>query len=77
MEETQKNKDYIGKFAKLKCRQCIGEGHCYYYTMKCKILKLMGDGRVKIRVYGDRYWDREETNDKSYIRYVDINRVKI
>ena len=62
-----------GMWAKLKCRHCISSNSCHRYTMKCKILKLMGDGRVKIEVYGDRYWDYNK--DKHYVRYVSINRL--
>lgn len=64
----------------LSCRQCNnGQGNqpCYEYSMPCRIIKNMGDGRVKIAVYGNRYW-KKKADPKSYkerIRYVDDFRV--
>jgi len=56
----------------LECRHAIGS-HGMTYYMRCHILKTMPDGRLKLRVYGDRYW-----KDKGHvvkIRYVDARRV--
>lgn len=41
--------------------------------MPCVLLKTMPDGRVKIRVFGDRDW--KNTQHLSRIRYVSANRV--
>ena len=70
-----KLENLIGSYARLKCRHCISSNHCREYTMKCKILKFMENRKVKIRVYGERDWAREDVKDKSYIRYVNINRI--
>jgi len=57
----------------LSCVHAIGKNR-YYYFMPCDILKCMKDGRVKIRVFGDRYWKRDR--EKSRIRYVERNRIE-
>lgn len=57
----------------LLCRHAIGE-HGKHYYMRCHVLKTMADGRVKLRVYGDRYW--KDTDHIVKVRYVDANRVK-
>ena len=44
------------------------------YAMRCHILKEMGDGRLKLLVFGDRNWkDRDHI---SRIRYVEAGRVR-
>lgn len=54
----------------LACRhQICRNGRDYY--MRCDILKVMPDGRLKVRVWGDRYWKSE----KNRIRYVEASRV--
>ena len=65
----------------LSCVHAIGKSR-YYYYMPCIILKYMKDthtneydGRVKIRVFGDRYWKRGQ--DKSRIRYVARSRLGV
>jgi len=56
----------------LKCKHCVGS-NCKQYYMVCDILKRMPDGRLKVKVYGDRYW-RDSTNITK-IRYVEAWRV--
>lgn len=56
----------------LHCRHAIGNGGTYY-KMRCHILKTMADGRLKLRVYGERYW--RHTGDKVRVRYVESSRV--
>ena len=51
----------------LDCRHAIGRNG-KYYRMYCVILKIMSNNRLKIRVFGDRFWPGRY--DKSYIRYV-------
>lgn len=59
----------------LACVQAIGNSR-KSYMMPCHIVKKMQDGRLKIRVYGERYWN-DERKDKISIRYVDANRVRV
>ena len=49
----------------LRCRHCIGK-NSIYYLMYCDIVKEMPNGKVKLKVYGDRYC---HTNGFKY-RYV-------
>lgn len=59
----------------LRCSHCVGV-NCKEYLMKCDVLKAMPDGRVKIKVYGDRYWKPVEGGEvKTSIRYVDSYRI--
>lgn len=43
------------------------------YTMRCHILKDMGDGRIKILVFGERNWKGKE--HISHVRYVPKSRL--
>ena len=43
------------------------------YKMHCHVLKDMGDGRVKILVFGERNWKNKE--HISQIRYVSKGRI--
>lgn len=43
------------------------------YTMPCHILKAMPDGRLKVLVFGDRYWKGREHVQR--VRYVEASRV--
>lgn len=52
----------------LGCRHQIGQNG-FDYSMPCDILKTMPDGRLKVRVWGDRYWSRDK--HKNRIRYVE------
>lgn len=54
----------------LKCRHCIGKNR-KHYAMYCDVIKEMSDGRVKIKVYGNRYW---HTNNFKY-RYVEKRKI--
>lgn len=54
----------------LKCKHCIGR-NTTYYAMYCDVIKEMPDGRIKLKVYGDRYW---HTDSVKY-RYVESWRV--
>lgn len=57
----------------LQCRHCIGP-NCRSYVMRCHVLKTMADGRLKVKVYGDRHW--KDRGGLSKIRYVDSSRVR-
>ena len=60
------------------CNDCTIKRNSYNsrsrteYTMPCKILKKMPDGRLKILVFGER-WNRD--NPKTRIRYVHPYRI--
>lgn len=56
----------------LECRHAIGS-HGKTYYMRCHVLKKMPDGRLKLRVYGERYW--KDRRDVVRVRYVDAQRV--
>ena len=58
--------------AKLICRHVNGRA-ITNYTMNCEVMKTMPDGRLKIKVYGERFW--RDRKDKIKIRYVDADRV--
>jgi len=58
---------------KLSCSHAFNEKSRYDYTMNCIILKEMSNNRLKILVFGDRYWKYHD--DKKQIRYVDKFRV--
>lgn len=55
----------------LKCKHCVGSKNCKRYAMYCDVIKEMPDGRVKIKVYGNRYW---HTNNFKY-RYVEKRKI--
>lgn len=57
---------------KLLCRHAIGQKGKDYF-MRCHVLKKMPDERLKILVFGERYW-RDKKNT-SRVRYVDSERV--
>lgn len=57
----------------LMCRHCVGPKSCKDYEMLCIPIKSMGDGRHKVRVFGDRYW--EYTGDIVRTKYVDSSRL--
>ena len=57
---------------KLSCRHSIGT-HGMNYNMDCIPLKKMPDGRLKILVFGERYWKGHD--NKKRIRYVNSFRV--
>ena len=57
----------------LACSHCIGS-NCTEFDMKAEVLKDMGDGRLKVRVFGDLYW--KNTEHKHRIRYVEAWRVR-
>lgn len=57
----------------LRCRHVLGHG-VTNYRMRCHVIKTMGDGRLKVQVYGERYWN-DERRKKVKIRYVDAYRV--
>ncbi|RMV34042.1 hypothetical protein ALP12_200207 [Pseudomonas savastanoi pv. phaseolicola] len=43
------------------------------YTMPCHVLNAMPDGRLKVLVFGDRYWKGREHVQR--VRYVEAGRV--
>ena len=59
---------------KLSCRQGLCRSGINYF-MNCIILKEMPNDRLKILVFGERYW-KQKYQDKRKIRYVDKFRVK-
>ncbi|CAK3961886.1 DUF3319 domain-containing protein [Vibrio crassostreae] len=56
----------------LQCRHALGDNG-KFYKKRCHILKKMPDGRLKLQVYGDRYW--KDTDHIVRIRYVESSRV--
>jgi len=56
----------------LECVHAIG-GNRYTYHMRCVPLKTMNDGRLKVLVFGDRYW--KNRNSVKRVRYVPAHRV--
>lgn len=58
----------------LSCKHCMNLEQVYRYYMPCLILKDMGHQRLKIVVFGDRYWSGREGRKR--IRYVPKRRVK-
>ena len=56
----------------LSCAHAVGLSRVNY-TMRCHILKNMEDGRIKILVFGERYWKNKE--HISQIRYVSKDRI--
>lgn len=57
---------------KLICRHVIGR-NATDYLMDCEVIKKMPDGRLKVRVFGERFW--RDRKDRVRIRYVDSSRV--
>lgn len=55
----------------LKCTHSLNSKSKIDYLMYCDVLKEMPDGRLKIKVYGERY--PSIAGEK--IRYVDVGRV--
>lgn len=58
----------------LRCSHCIGNNR-FTYHMDCLILKDMGDGRVKLLVFGERYWINRDHTKR--IRYLPEWRIKL
>jgi len=59
---------------KLSCRHATNSISGFNYLMECLILKEMPNDRLKIVVFGERYWIGY--SHKKRIRYVDKSRVK-
>ena len=59
---------------RLKCRHAQNSRVGRDYYMDCIIIKEMPGNRVKILVFGDRYWPGNDS--KKRIRYVDKDRVR-
>lgn len=55
----------------LKCVHAIGNKRKYYY-MPCIPISTK-NGKIKVVVFGDRYWIKHQ--DKKQVRYVDGNRI--
>lgn len=70
-----KPKHWEGKHI-LLCKHCIGK-HCKVYAMYCDIEGVTKSGRVRLRVYGDRFNTRDDLNHIGRIRYVPQNKVKL
>ena len=61
-ELTAKNTTHL-----LSCTHAMGRNRHYYY-MECHVLKKMKDGRIKILVFGDRYWaGKEHISNTRYV----------
>lgn len=45
----------------LLCRHCVGT-HCREYEMPCNILGRTKSGKLKIEVFGERYWKKNSTH---------------
>jgi hypothetical protein len=58
----------------LSCRHSMNHRSGFDYNMNCIILKEMPNDKLKILVFGDRYWKGHD--HKKRIRYVDKSRVK-
>lgn len=56
----------------LCCKHVIGCNE-YSYVQKCIVLDKMSRGRLKILVFGERYWKGHD--DKKRVRYVYSERV--
>ena len=56
----------------LMCRHAIGK-HGRDYEMPCIILKTTKNGKLKLLVFGERNWKRNQ--EKKSIRYVDFKRI--
>ena len=59
----------------LSCRHSQNSRQHYDYWMDCIVLKEMPNDRVKIVVFGERYWKGRDF--KTRIRYVDKSRVTL
>lgn len=59
----------------LNCLHQLNHNSEIEYQMFCNVLKYMSDGRLKIEVFGYRYFISKESINRSYIRYVDADRV--
>ena len=59
----------------LNCLHQLNRRSEINYQMFCNILKRMSDGRLKIEVFGYRYFFREEFLNRRRVRYVDADRV--
>jgi predicted amidophosphoribosyltransferase len=57
----------------LRCSHCIGPNE-KHYVMRSVVLKDMGDGRVKLLVFGERNWAGRDHIKK--IRYVPKTRIR-
>ena len=55
----------------LECRHCIGQS-CKTYRLRCHVLKDMGDGRLKVQVFGTMWKGQESV---SRVRYVESFKV--
>ena len=55
----------------LKCTHALNSVSEIRYLMYCDIIKQMPDGRLKIKVYGERH----RSADGEKIRYVDAGKV--
>jgi len=61
----------------LQCSHCIGQSRTRY-RMKCVPLKDMGNGRVKLLVFGERNWSgREHVKRIRYLPWHRITEMKI
>ena len=59
---------------KLKCRHAQNSRVGRDYWMECIVLRELPNNRVKLLVFGERYWKGRD--HIKYIRYVDKNRIR-
>lgn len=59
----------------LNCLHQLNHKSEIHYQMFCNVLKTMPDGRLKIEVFGYRYFFYESSRNKKRVRYVDAGRV--
>jgi hypothetical protein len=70
---NDKNKKHYPEFTHyLECAHCIGRTRKVYF-MRCNVLKTLPGNRLKLEVYGERYWKGKE--DVKRVRYTESNRV--
>lgn len=70
---TEENAPYL-----LECQHCIGR-NCRIYYKKCHVLKVMSDGRLKVKSFGFLFWGSQyltqKQQTKPVVRYVESRRV--
>lgn len=59
----------------LHCQHCYCHGQVKEYWMPCVVLKSLPSNRVKVLVFGDRFWRGREHIKR--VRYVDASRLVI
>ena len=68
------NYDIKDANADLRCSHWTGKGYIYY-TMPCIVLGKTKSGKIKVVVFGERFWKGRKNVKR--IRYVEPERVKV